>query len=57
MLWLYSPDVTIFLPLNIMEYKPFKEENVMKVVVIKSPKIISGILRAIFHIKKDESEQ
>ncbi|MBR3282073.1 MAG: stage V sporulation protein SpoVM [Ruminococcus sp.] len=29
----------------------------MKVVVIKSPKIISGILRAIFHIKKDESEQ
>ncbi len=40
-----------------MEYKPFKEENVMKVVVIKSPKIISGILRAIFHIKKDESEQ
>ncbi|MBE6862407.1 MAG: stage V sporulation protein SpoVM [Ruminococcus sp.] len=26
----------------------------MKVVVIKSPKVLSGILRAIFRIKKEE---
>lgn len=28
----------------------------MKVVVIKSPKIISGLLRLIFKIKKDEKD-
>jgi len=27
----------------------------MKIVVIKSPKLISGLLRVIFRIKKDES--
>ncbi|MCC8136031.1 MAG: stage V sporulation protein SpoVM [Ruminococcus sp.] len=26
----------------------------MKIVVIKSPRVISGILRAIFRIKKEE---
>ncbi|HAE53200.1 MAG TPA: stage V sporulation protein SpoVM [Ruminococcus sp.] len=29
----------------------------MKIVVIKSPKILSGILRAIFGIKKENQEQ
>lgn len=28
----------------------------MKVVVMKSPKLLSGLLRLIFKIKKDESE-
>ncbi|MBQ8119833.1 MAG: stage V sporulation protein SpoVM [Ruminococcus sp.] len=28
----------------------------MKVVVVKSPKIVSGIFRLIFKIKKDEDE-
>ncbi len=27
----------------------------MKVVVVKSPKVLSGILRMIFKIKKDDS--
>jgi hypothetical protein len=27
----------------------------MKIVVIKSPKLLSGFLRVIFRIKKDES--
>ncbi|MBQ8349635.1 MAG: stage V sporulation protein SpoVM [Ruminococcus sp.] len=31
-----------------------KEELYMKVVVIRSPKFISGILRVIFRIKKEE---
>ncbi|MDE5764375.1 MAG: stage V sporulation protein SpoVM [Ruminococcus sp.] len=26
----------------------------MKIIVIKSPKLLSGVLRAIFRIKKDE---
>ncbi|MBQ3885957.1 MAG: stage V sporulation protein SpoVM [Ruminococcus sp.] len=26
----------------------------MKVVIIKSPKFLSGLLRMIFHIKRDE---
>ncbi|NLT09799.1 MAG: stage V sporulation protein SpoVM [Ruminococcus sp.] len=29
----------------------------MKVVVIRSPKILAGIFRAIFRIKKEEQEQ
>ncbi|MBR3591435.1 MAG: stage V sporulation protein SpoVM [Clostridia bacterium] len=29
------------------------EGNVMKVVLVKSPKILSGILRMIFGIKKE----
>ncbi|MCR4863025.1 MAG: stage V sporulation protein SpoVM [Ruminococcus sp.] len=40
---------------------PFPEYNVvykggihMKIVVIKSPKLISGLLRVIFRIKKDD---
>jgi len=28
----------------------------MKVVVVKSPKIVSGILRFIFKIKKEDNE-
>ncbi len=32
----------------------FKEGLHMKVVVIRSPKFISGILRVIFRIKKEE---
>ncbi|MBQ8296204.1 MAG: stage V sporulation protein SpoVM [Ruminococcus sp.] len=31
-----------------------KEEYIMKIVVIKSPKVLSGLLRAIFRIKKEE---
>ncbi|WP_366558686.1 stage V sporulation protein SpoVM [Ruminococcus sp.] len=30
------------------------EVILMKVVVVKSPKVISGIMRLIFKIKKDE---
>ncbi|MBQ9078939.1 MAG: stage V sporulation protein SpoVM [Ruminococcus sp.] len=33
-----------------------KEEQHMKVVVIKSPKFLSGILRVIFRIKKEDCE-
>lgn len=40
-----------------MEYNHFKEGKDVKVVVIRSPKLLSGILRAIFHIKKEEPEQ
>lgn len=32
------------------------EVLVMKVVVVKSPKIISGVLRMIFKIKKEDNE-
>ena len=35
-----------------MEYT--KEGLHMKVVVIKSPKLLSGLLRVIFRIKKEE---
>lgn len=31
------------------------EALLMKVVVVKSPKIVSGILRLIFKIKKEDS--
>lgn len=29
----------------------------MKVVVIKSPKLLAGIFRVIFHIKKEHTDQ
>ncbi|MBQ7002416.1 MAG: stage V sporulation protein SpoVM [Oscillospiraceae bacterium] len=28
----------------------------MKIVVIRSPKVLSGLLRMIFHIKKEEND-
>ncbi|MBP3379371.1 MAG: stage V sporulation protein SpoVM [Ruminococcus sp.] len=28
----------------------------LKIVVVKSPRFLSGILRAIFHIKKEEEQ-
>ncbi len=28
----------------------------MKIVVIRSPKVLSGLLRMIFHIKKEETD-
>ena len=28
------------------------EQNVMKIIVIKSPKFLAGILRAVFRVKK-----
>lgn len=32
------------------------EVSFMKIVVIKSPKLLSGIFRMIFRIKKEETE-
>lgn len=29
----------------------------MKVVVVKSPKVLSGIFRVIFHIKREQTEE
>ncbi|MBQ8906151.1 MAG: stage V sporulation protein SpoVM [Ruminococcus sp.] len=29
----------------------------MKVVVVRSPKVLSGIFRVIFHIKREPSEE
>ena len=56
--------------MNIMEYNSLKigimlscsygcitiseEGYILKIVVIKSPKFISGLLRALFRIKKEE---
>ena len=54
---LFSPDVTNMFLLNIMEYIHYKEAYLMKVVVIRSPKLLAGIFRAIFRIKKEEQEQ
>jgi len=31
-----------------------RREHILKIVVIKSPRFISGLLRAIFGIKKEE---
>ena len=32
-----------------------KERKVLKIVVMKSPRLLSSILRLIFHIKKEET--
>lgn len=37
-----------------MTYILQRRGDILKIVVIKSPKFISGILRAIFGIKKEE---
>lgn len=34
----------------------FLEVVLMKIVVVKSPKVISGLLRMIFKIKKEEND-
>ena len=39
-----------------MYYKLYGGDT-MKIVVIKSPRILSGILRMVFRIKKQEGEQ
>lgn len=53
---LYNHDVTFSRPVNIIKHITKKEEQLMKVVVIRSPKFLSGILRVIFKIKKEECE-
>lgn len=40
-----------------MEYQTKLEAITLKVVVIKSPKFLSGILRMVFRIKKEESAE
>ncbi len=34
----------------------FRRVILMKIVVIKSPKLLSGVFRLIFHIKKEDCE-
>jgi len=37
-----------------MKYRFSKGGEQMKIVIIKSPKVLSGILRVVFGIKKEE---
>jgi len=37
-----------------MMYYHAKEGNPMKIVVVRSPKLLAGIFRLMFHIKKEE---
>lgn len=40
-----------------MEYQRKLEAIALKIVVIKSPKLLSGILRMLFKIKKEEGTE
>lgn len=39
-----------------MQYTEFQEGYIMKIIVIKSPKLLAGVLRLVFGIKREQTE-
>ncbi|MBQ8079210.1 MAG: stage V sporulation protein SpoVM [Oscillospiraceae bacterium] len=42
--------------MHILQYHHIRRSCSMKIVVIRSPKLLSGIFRLVFHIKKEDCE-
>ena len=50
------PPVTKSLNRHTIQYTSFREGYIMKIIVIKSPKLLAGMFRLVFGIKRQETE-